>query len=344
MNGGSAATGRELAVSGGEVYLPDSGTVKPGDEKFEDIVREVLPEVAPSLSDHALGRSRGYSVAAVLLILVFLCVVVFLPFLLRPRPPELPITNIDGPSKPELEYSGPFSSQYEIAKQQSKNGQFKAARETLAPAVKEILSCKPVKEKDKRLLHEYFHLFDRMAWDDDALRDLNTLIKIDPDDDNWKLFYIRSTPALEPENGNLRLPNDRKLNFDWRGLVARQQVVDELRKKPRDELKKCEQLDLYKCHLALNLWRLKNFEKREKKPDDAKGEEDREEAWKIAKKYGNNQSFLNIRIYIVSQMLEDGTSGYYIFDGKQYYREKHLKDALRNLEYIRSGNNGGKEK
>lgn len=324
VNGGSAATGRELAVSGGEVYLPASATVKPGDEKFREIVSEVLPEVAPSLSDNALGRSRGYSVAAVLLILVFLCAVFVALWHLVPRPEKLTCTVIGIPEPGQDIYKGRFGTEFGKAQEHIKNKKFNAAREILEPIVDKLLKDGVPTAADDNIFFTYFSLFDRLAWSDGARARLAKLGKLAPDEYRWQLFDILSHPALARFNGEFQNPDDGKLDFNSKSIIVRMKKIDSLRRR-RPEL--ARQLDLYKCYLDLNLWRLKNHEEKSARV----GVEDREEALKIAKKYANNLDFLKVRRYIVVQMLNDSSGNFiarYKFDGNVYYSKTRLFEEL----------------
>ncbi len=327
-NGGSAATGRELAVSGGEVYLPDSGTVKPGDEKFREVVAEVLPEVAPSLSDNALGRSRGYSVAAVLLILVFLCIVFVSLWHLVPHPEKLTCTAIGVPKPGQDIYRGRFGTEFGTANKQIDAEQFNAARKTLEPLVDALLKEGALTAEDDNIFFTYFSLFDRLDWDDGARARLARLGELAPDEYRWQLFDILSHPALTRRDGEFQNPDDGKLNFNSVSIIVRLKKIDFLRRR-RPEL--AQQLDLCKCYLDLNLWRLKNHEEKSA----TVGVEDREEALKIAKKYDHDRDFLKVRRYIVVQMLNDSSGkfiGRYKFDDNIYYKKKRLDEELVKLQ------------
>ncbi len=320
--------GRELAVAGGEVYLPATRIVKPGDEKFEEIVTKTLPEIAPSLSDNALGRSRGYSVAAIVLILIFLGAVFALLYTLAPRPVELTGTAVGVPKPKHAVYSGRFSAEFAGALEQIKNDRLDAARKTLEPLVDQLLKAGALTAEDDNIFYAYFTLFDRLGWDGGARKRLEKLIGTAPDEYRWQLFDILSHPALARRNGEFVAPNDRKLEFTYRSIAVRRKKIAVLR---RRHLELAEQLDLYDCYLTINLWRLKNYEKRSAKV----GEEERERAWSIAKRYGGNRDFLNVRRYIVVRMLNDSSGtfiGKYKFDDKIYYNKTRLFEELGRLQ------------
>lgn len=315
------SAGRELTVAGGEVYLPASETVKPGEEKFEETVAEVLPEIAPSLSDEALGRSRGYSIAAVLLIFGFLCAACAALYLLTPRPEKLTYTAVGVPKPEQDTYGGRFGAEFGRAQTQIEKRQFHAARETLEPLVDTLLNDGAPHAGDDNILYSYFSLFDRLDWDDGARKRLAKLIGLAPDEYRWQFFDILSHPALARRDGGFGDPNDWKLDFTWESVVSRMKRIDALRRR-HPELAK--QLDLCKGYLAVNLWRLKNHEKRSARV----GVEDREEAWRIAKRYGGDADFLKLRRYIVVQMLDDSRNGFigpYTFDRRTHYSKAPLE-------------------
>ena len=317
---------RELAVVGGEVYLPGD-PVKPGDEKFEETVAEVLPEVAPSLSDGALGRSRGYSMATVLLILLFLSGVFAASWYWMPRPEPLTNTEIGFIEPENSTYTGRFDTEFEKAKQQIKNMQFSAARETLEPIVDTLLNEGGLKTEDDNIFCAYFSLFDRLDWEDGVRARLARLSELAPDEYRWQLFDILSHPALARLNGEFQNPDDGKLDFNAEGIIARMKKIDSLRRR-HPEL--AEQLDLCKCYLDLNLWRLKNHTEKSARV----GVEDREEALKIAKRYGDNRDFLIVRRHIVERMLRDSKKKMilkYKFDDNIYYTKDNLEEELRSL-------------
>jgi|GEM_PF-4949818 len=334
-SGAAGNGGRELEVSGGEVYLPASNSVKPGDDGFDRIVREVLPDCAPSLSANALCRPRGYSAAAVVLILCFLGGVVAMLACLSPGPPPPPPgTSLVGPAPFEVKYRGEFSEEYETAVRKIREGKFNAARSILEPIAEKTLSGDKIRtDGERKLLDTYFHLFDRLEWDGKALRLLRTARDRDPDCDNWQYFFIYSHPALRREDGKLKLPHDRSLRFPARhkDIVDRQRAIDKLVMKYQgDEEKKAkiEELKLLKCYLALNLWRMKNINERE----DANGVEDREEALKIAREYPDKKDFIDVEIYIILTLMNGDIKGFYVFGGQEYYRLKHLKERLTELK------------
>ena len=323
-DGGSASTKRELAVAGGEVYLPASRTVRPEDGQFRTIVTETLPEIAPSLSDTALGHSRGYSVAAIILILIFLSVVFALLYTLAPRPVELTGTAVGVPKPKHAVYSGRFAAEFGGALEQIKNDRLDAARKMLEPPVDRLLNEGDLTAADDNIFYAYFSLFDMLGWDHGARKRLEKLIGLAPDEYRWQLFDILSHPALARGSGGFSVPDDRKLEFTFRSIAVRKKKIAVLRRR-HPEL--AEQLDLYDCYLAVNLWRLKNYEKRSAKV----GEEDRERAWSIAKRYGGNRDFLNVRRYIVVRMLNDCSGkfiGRYKFDDRIYYSKTRLIEEL----------------
>lgn len=325
--GGGASTKRELAVAGGEIYLTASETVRPGDGKFEAVVAEVLPDVAPSLSDNALGHSRGYSIAAVALILLFLCGVFTAWHLLKPRPIVLTGTAIGVPEPEPRTYNGRFGAEYRKAFEQIKSDQFSAARETLKPLVDKLLDEGDPKPEDANIFYDYFRLFNRLDWDDGARRQLAKLIEIAPDEYRWQLFAILNHPALARCDGKFRIPNDWELDFSRKGIADRIETIRALRRRHTDaEL--ARQLDLCECYLALNMWRLENHKKR----SDEIGVKARERAWEIAKKYDDNLDFIRVRIYIIEKMFDDGIRGHYTFDGRRRFRERYLKDLLAELK------------
>ena len=334
---------RELEVAGGEIYLPSIETVKPGEKKFEETVAEVLPEVAPSLTDGALGRSRGYSVAAVLLILVFLGGVFAAWHLLRPLPVELTGTAV-GVARPEPRtYDGRFGKEFRKAQEQIGKDQLSAARETLEPVVDTLLNEGGTEAQDANIFYAYFSLFDRLNWDDAARKRLAKLIAVSPDEYRWKFFHILSHPALARRDGGFGDPNDRKLEFGPQGILERLREIDSLRRRHSDaELKR--QLDLCECYLRMNLWRLKNHEKRSA----AVGAEEREKALEIAKKYDHDRDFLKVRRRIVVQMQRDSEGkfiGRYRFDGRIFYTKAPLEIERRKLKKkLDRKNNGSEEK
>ena len=153
----------------------------------------------------------------------------------------------------------------------------------------------------------------------------------------WQLFHILNTPALERRDGHFRMPHP-PLRGRLSQIFDRLRLIDDLRKRHHQDAELVELLDLCKCHLLLYRWRLKN----QPKTDDEYGQEDREEAWRIARRYRGNEDFINVRRYMIKQLLRDGTRGYYTFAGRKYYREIHLERALAALE-AEAREGGGKK-
>ena len=331
--------GGDLAVSGREVYLPCSGKVSPGDARFEEIVREILPpECADSLSEEALGRSRRYSAAAVLLILFFIGVSAVVFWWLLPRPVALKRTDVRIPPPERRTYSGRFSAEFKNAQEQIEKRQYIAAKQTLKPLVKELSEQVPPEAGADLIFYSYFALLlDHLDWDADDYKLLGKLREAYPDEFRWQLFHILNSPALERRDGHFQTPG-HKLTCHSSQIFSRMKIIDDLRRRHHQDRELVELLDLCKCHLLLYRWRLKNHPK----PDDRYGQEDREEAWRIARRYRGNEDFINVRRYLIKQMLRDGTSGYYIFGGKKYFRETHLEKALAALEI--EAREGGKRK
>ena len=90
-------------------------------------------------------------------------------------------------------------------------------------------------------------------------------------------------------------------------------------------------LDLCKCHFGLKVWRLLN----RPEPDDELGLEDREEVLDIASCYPQDTSFIEVSIYLIRQLIQDDPSGYYTFRHKRLWWEKHLEEALQELETLK---------
>ncbi len=331
--------GGDLALSGKEVYLPSSGKVSPGDARFEAIVREILPpECAESLSEEALGRSRRYSASAVLLILLFIgvCAVGF--WWLIPRPVALGHTDISIPPPERRTYGGRFSAEFEKAQEQIEKRQYIAARKTLKALVLKLSEQLPHEAGAELVFYSYFALLlDHLSWEADDYKLLGKLREEYPDEFRWQLFHVLNSPALERRDGHFQTPG-HQLDCHPSQIFARMRIVDDLRKRHHQDQKLVELLDLCKCHLRLYRWRLKNHPE----TNDLYGQEDREDAWRIARRYRGNEDFINVRRYIIEQLLRDGTSGYYVFAGRKYFRETHLKAALFELE--REAREGGKRK
>ena len=331
----------ELEISGNEVYLPASTVVKPGDDRYRELVKDALPpEIGSSISEEVLGRPKGYSAGGVLLILAFLCAYVAIFWWLIPRPVPLGSTDISIPP-PERQkiYRGRFSTQFERAQNQINEKKYIAAKETLRPLVKKLLSGKALSAADDLIFFTYFDLLhSHLGWDDKSDYGLLGQLRDKcPDEFRWQLFHILNSPVLKIRDGHLQTPG-HNIGTNAEQILDRMKIIDDLRVRHHDDKKLVEQLDLYKCYLDLYLWRIKNA----KDPDDSKGQEDREEALKIALRYKGNGDFIQARRYIIQQMLNDGTSGYYRFNGEKHYWSTYLKDALEELN--KEAKEGGKKK
>lgn len=334
----------ELEISGEEVYLPSSEVVKPGDDRYREIVTEALPpEIGPAISEEALGHYKGYSAAAVLLILVFLGAGIVMFWRLIPRPVELKSTDIGIPLPEKTRYSGRFAAGFRRAQEQIGERKYAAARETLRPLVEALLDGETIPAEEDPVFYAYFDLLHgHLNWSGDDRELLGRLREKRPDEFRWQLFHILNSPELAIRDGHLQTPDEQRKSVTERSsgrqIRDRMTVIDELRKRHHDDDKLVERLDLYKCYLDLYLWRRKNLVG----PDDEKGQDNREEAFRIALRYRGNRDFIKVRRYIIGKMLEDGTSGYYVFNGQKYYMEKHLKNALGELEKEARG--GGQNK
>lgn len=276
--------------------------------------------------------------AAVLLILLALSIAFVIFWAAIPHRGKLVPTDIDIPKLEKEYYDGEFSAEFRRAQKLRLQKQFIAAREVLRPVVEKLLD-KDAQEADAAVV--YFAYFDLLlshlswSWPDCIL--LGRVREKYPNEYRWALFHIRNSPALAQKDGHLQTPGDQKVHVSAPQLLDRMSIIGDLRKRHHDDKALVEKLDLFECYLYLYLWRLKNGDK----PDDAKGEYEREEALKIAKRYRKHTDFNAAREYIIRQMLRDGTRGYYVFDGKKYFREKHLRKALRELER-EAGENGVK--
>lgn len=319
---------RELVVSGNEIYLPDSKRFKPGDPDFAAVVADVLPEYAPSLSDEVLDRPRRYPVWAVVLILLFFGSLITGLFLMRPvRLVET--TSMEVP-KPEItRYSGEFSKEYRKAMDLVESQKYGDARECLEKIVETLFArweANPAKareeeSKNELIFYSYFCLFKNLPWDDKAGEHLDRLIRIDSDY-RWKIFEIQYLLW--------RMGGEKPGRLSRRATVASlykiMGKIDDLRRLLAENRELTRQLDLYKCYFGLKVWRLLNRDK----PDDERGFGDREEVWKIAARYPNDIKFAFVRLYLVSQLLKE-TKGFYTFNDKKYYLNKHLEIELEKI-------------
>lgn len=305
---------RELAVCGSEIYLPDSRRFSPGDEDFANIVKEVLPDYAPSLSEEALRRPRGYSAGAIILILLFFGILVTGLFYLRPQV-RLETTSMDVPPPEITRYSGEFSREYKKAMDLVKSEKFGEARKQLEPIVDQLLERKKTEAENEPIFYSYFCLFKFLQWDDEAGNLLNRLIRLNTDY-RWKLF---GNQYLLWRMGGERLG---KLS-DHASVDSLYEVmgtIDDLRRLLAEKPELTRQLDLYKCYFGLKVWRRLNYPV----PNDERGLKDREEVWKIASRYPNDIQFSIVRLYLVDQLIRDDPKGYYIFDEKRYFLNSRL--------------------
>lgn len=320
---------RELVVNGAEVYLPGSAALAPGDPKLEKIVAEVLPDYAADLSEDALRRPKGYSILATILLLAFFFGLGFALYSLRPQV-ILQETSVMVPPPQNNSYAGEFRPQLGDAIEKIQAKRREEARRILSPVVDELLSRGGNQQKNAPIFYAYFSLFNFLDWDAPAVEQLQKLIALDRDEYRWRLFDILRQSALSREK---LLPDERKLNFTRESLLRTMAEIDALRRNHADDPELTRQLDLCKCSLDLRLWRLKNHPY----ANDKFGEEDREEAWEIASQYPQDKTFHQIRRYLITRLLQDGTSGYYQFAGKRLWREVHLHNALRQIELEAAG-------
>ena len=316
---------RELVVSGGEVYLPDSGRFRPDDPEFAAVVNDVLPDYAASLSEEALRRPRGYPVWAIILILLFLGSLIAAFFFLRPRV-RLETTSMKVPPPEVTTYAGEFARQYKEAMECVKVRRDKDARKCLSPVVDQLLKRGEAGRKNEPIFYSYFALFERLPWDAEAEAQLKRLIELD-DQYRWELFDVLCQLAL----AGGEKPGDLSENATVDSLYAVMGKIDRLRRRLADKPESIRMLDLCKCHFGLKVWRLLN----RPEPDDELGVGDREEVWEIASRYPLDIGFIDVRLYLVRQLIRDDPSGYYTFKGRRLWREKFLEDALRELEALK---------
>lgn len=314
---------RSLVVtSGGEIYLPASRPVKPGDKDFAEIVGNVLPEYAASLSDEALRRPRGYPAWAILLIMLFLASLVAGFFFLQPQV-RLETTSTDVPPPENDRYRGIFSEKLKEAENFVKSERYNDARNCLSPVIEELLGKweQGSGQKNEAIFRAYFDLFNHLPWDSDAVKHLGTLIKLD-DNYRWKFFNIKR--LLEEMGGDAlgKLSDKAKRfnpeYFDW---IIRQ--IGDLRKEqPGFE----RQLDLYECQFRLKKWRRLNIPK----ANADSGVEEREQVWKTACSYPKDENFRRIRRYLVGMLKFDWkfTKVSITFNGETIYRKKKLDEYL----------------
>ena len=319
---------RELVVSGNEIYLPDSKRFRPGDPEFAAIVTEILPEYAPSLSEEALCRPRGYPVWAVILILLFFASLI--AGLIFMRPVRLVETTSMEIPKPEItRYSGEFSKEYRKAMDLVESQKYGDARECLEKIIDTLLGrweadhgkAREEEPKNELIFYSYFCLFKKLPWDDKAGERLDSLIALDSDY-RWKLFEIQYQLW--------RMGGEKLGSLSGYATVASlyriMGKIDDLRRLLAEDRELTRQLDLYKCYFGLKVWRLLN----RNTPDDERGFGDREEVWEIASRYPNDIKFAFVRFYLVSQLLRE-TKGFYTFNDKKYYLNKHLEIELEKI-------------
>ena len=314
---------RDLVVtSGGEIYLPASRPVKPGDADFADIVGDVLPEYAASLSDEALRRPRGYPAWAVLLLLLYFALLFAGFFFLKPQV-RLETTSTDVPPPANDRYRGEFSEELKKAEDFVKAERYNDARMCLSPVINELIAKweQGSGQKNEAIFRAYFDLFNHEEWDHDAANQLHELIKRD-DNYRWKLFNIKCL-LEEMGGGELGKLSDKakRIKPDFFDGIIRQ--IDGLRK-AHPELER--QLDLYECQFKLKKWRLLNTPK----ANANSGAEEREQVWRTACRYPKDKNFRMIRHYLVGMLKNDWkfTKVSITFNGETIYRKKKLDEYL----------------
>ena len=309
---------RELTVCGSEIYLPDSRRFRPGDTEFAAIVAEVLPDYAPSLSEEALRRPRGYSASAIILIMLFFGMLIAGLFYLRPQV-RLETTSMDVPPPENTRYSGEFSREFKKAMELVKSEKPEEARKHLERIIDQLLERKETEAENELIFYSYFALFSRLQWDDEAGTRLNHLIKLNTDY-RWKLFEIQYQLWRMGGERLGRLSEHASVD----SLYEVMGKIDDLRRRLAEKPELTRQLDLYKCYFGLKVWRRLN----RPVPDDERGMKDREEVWKIAARYPRDKKFGIVRLYLVDQLIKDDPKGYYVFDGERYYLNSRLKPVL----------------
>lgn len=314
---------RSLVVtSGGEIYLPASRPVKQGDADFADIVEDVLPEYAASLSDEALRRPRGYPAWAVLLLLLYFALLFAGFFFLKPQV-RLETTSTDVPPPENSLYRGKFSGKLEEAEKFVKSKRYKDARTCLSPVIDELIAKweQGSGQKNEAIFRAYFDLFNHEEWDHAAANQLNELIKLD-DNYRWKLFNIKRL-LEEMGGGELGKLSDKakRIKPDFFDGIIRQ--IDGLRK-AHPELER--QLDLYECHFKLKKWRHLNTPK----ANADSGAEEREQVWRTACRYPKDENFRRIRRYLVEMLKNDMgiMHGFITFNREKIYFKKKLDEYL----------------
>ena len=306
------AENRELVISGEEVYLPDSGRIKPGSTEFSEIINEVLPDYTASLSEEAMRRPRGYSIPAILLILFLLGGIVFSIYLFRPRV-FLQSTDLYVPEPENNRYTGTNPFAYTKARDFIDKKKYSAAKAVLAPIVDELLKNGGDQSKNTMIFYSYFDLFKYLGWDDNAKKQLEKLKKIDPHEYRWRLFEILSCPVLCQQN---LLPDEPNLDYPHRSVYDTMKKIDDLRREMQKDQEVVKLLDLCKCYLGWQDWRLYHFERK-----DIIGAAPREEAWGIASRYKKDKSFIEIRKNLAKRLYADSPKykGSFIAFGEEYW-------------------------
>lgn len=312
-----------VVTADGEIYLPASRLITPRDADFTDIVNEVLPEYAASLSDEALRRPKGYPAWAVLLLLLFFGTIIAGFFFLQPQM-HLENTSTDVPPPENDRYRGEFSGELKKANDFAESGRYKDARACLSPVIDKLLEkWEPGSgQKNELVFRTYFDLFDHSEWDAASAKQLNDLIEKD-DNYRWKLFNIkRRLEEMGGEEPGRLSGKAGKIDPEFFNGIIRQ--IEFLRKEQPD-LKR--QMDLYECLFRLKKWRRMNIPK----PNANSGVEEREEVWKKACRYPKDEDFRKIRRYLVKQLISD-RGGVFMsritFNGEKYFWNKDLFKLL----------------
>lgn len=346
MAGNSVLTSR----SGPAAVLPQTRCLNRSDEAFAAVLDDILPaDVAPVLLQQLESRRQPATALSLLLLLGFLFAAGSLLYIFFPGRKVL-TGSTEYLQAPEaaLPRQDPLYAIQRQARKALRQQDFQRCEQLLQPYLETIIEAQQHRHYEC-LLFDYFHALQAGLPDPAALGQargaLAKLCEQDPENLNWKLFYL----FFRQDEYDYQLFDCSKHADTWQiksiSLQALLNRVHEAQKINRRWLsddrtrhaRQKRQLDWIEAQILLLLWKLEGGQGTCRFPDDFAdpGVARREKALAITGAHPRDRDFLLLRRSLVETIRSNSFLGNpYYFNGQVFWQTGPLSAEIRRINYL----------
>jgi hypothetical protein len=349
---GQIMAGNSLLASrsGPPAILPQTRCLNSSDEAFAVVLNDILPaDVAPVLLKQLESRRQPTTALSLLLLLGFLLIAGILLYIFFPgRKPLSEVPEYLLAPDTALPRQDPLYAIQRQARKALHQQDFQRCEQLLQPYLDGIIEAHQHRHYEC-LLFDYFHALQaglpEPATMGQAKGALVKLCEQDPENINWKLFYL----FFRREEYDYQLFDCSKYADTWQSksisLQSLLNRVHEARKINRRWLsddqarhaRQKRQLDWIEAQILLLLWKLEGGQGTCRFPDDFAdpGVARREKALAITGEYPRDRDFLLLRRSLVETIRSNTFIGNsYYFNGQVFWHTGPLSAEIRRINYL----------